>query len=412
MNKKSFLGSSPYKGTRDFYPLTSIINSSNSISYKHHQNYFFETIRSCLILNGFCEYSSSLIEEKGAFTIKSGEELASNQLYYFTDKGDREIALRPELTLSIARMVADKFDNLRLPLRWFSIDNCFRYERPQKGRLREFWQVEVDIIGAKAGAVDFEIIRLILEIFQAFKAKPNMYKIMYNHRLVLDKWLSNNGWIEELEIKNLIYKVLDDWFKLENAEKEQKLLTKLDQKSVDKIFKTVDNNQSLEFKEYQEIANQYEEMILLQKLIPKLYPDANVIFTPAIIRGQAYYTGLIFEAFDNNPTNSRSLFGGGRFDDLLDLYGKSSPAVGFAPGDVSVHEFLAGWELYPKQPSEIQVVGIMPNSKEELENVFTTIIPDLQLQNKAFEIDYDYDRNPNKRYENLKKRGCTEILKS
>jgi histidyl-tRNA synthetase len=404
-NKTNTLNSDPYKGTRDFYPYNSIINSSDGISFKHHQVYLFDKIKQTLIQNGFEEYSSSLIEDKVAFSVKSGDDLASNQLYYFTDKGQREIALRPELTLSIARMVANKYQNLRLPLRWFSIDNCFRYERPQKGRLREFWQVEVDIIGQKAGPVDFEIMRLIIEIFKNLQATSNMYKIMYNHRGVLEDWIVLNNWQEE---KLAIFKILDDWYKLSELERKNTLASIVSSNDIDIITNTA-NQTGEDYQNYLKLAHKYPEIELITTLIPKLYPDVNCQLCPAIIRGQAYYTGLIFEAFDQNPNNNRSLFGGGRFDDLLDLYGKKAPAVGFAPGDVSLHEFMKGWNLYPKEILATKI-GFIPKSQNDLENIYTELVPNLITEQNSFEIDYDYSRSVNKRYETLQKRGCSKII--
>jgi histidyl-tRNA synthetase len=400
------LDANPYKGTRDFYPRESVINWSENIDDQAKQNYIFSSFKKTLDSNGFLQYSSSVIETAEAFTAKSGDELGSNQLYSFVDKGDRKIALRPELTLSIARMVANKFDNLRLPLRWYSIDNCFRYERPQKGRLREFWQVEIDIIGKEAGEVDLEIMRLTVELFLGLGAKANMFKVLYNHRGVLEDWVKLNLWEEQ---KKELFKILDDWFKVELPVKKQLLEDLLGPSSAQKVIATV-AKEGQEWEEYLNLARKYPEMKLILDIIPNMYPGFIIDFTPAIIRGQAYYTGLIFECFDINPENPRSLFGGGRFDDLLDLYGKKAPAVGLAPGDTTIHHFLEYWGLYPKDLGKIERVGIVPKSIEDIKHVYEELIPKIIGENKTFDIDYDYDRTPNKRYETLKKRGCSTII--
>jgi histidyl-tRNA synthetase len=400
------LDANPYKGTRDFYPRQSVINWSNTINDQQHRNYMFDVFRKCLVANGFDEYSSSLIESQEAFIAKSGEDLGTNQLYAFTDKGDRKIALRPELTLSIARMVANKFENLRLPLRWFSIDNCFRYERPQKGRLREFWQCEIDIIGKEAGDVDLEIMRLTVELFIALGAKPNMYTVMYNHRGLLDKWVEVNYWIE---FKAPLFKILDDWFKVEADLKTKQLTDLMGADNATKVNNTV-NKVGPDWEQYLALAKQFPEMDLILDVLPKLYPEINITFTPAIIRGQAYYTGLIFEAFDTNSTNPRSLFGGGRFDDLLDLYGKSAPAIGLAPGDTPIHEFMMNWNLYPTFATHGSKVGIIPKNSQDLFKIYSEIIPSLTSKNQTFDIDYEYHRPIVKRSETLKKRGCEQIL--
>jgi histidyl-tRNA synthetase len=400
------LDANPYKGTRDFYPRESVINWSENIDDQAKQNYIFSSFKKTLDSNGFLQYSSSVIETAEAFTAKSGDELGSNQLYSFVDKGDRRIALRPELTLSIARMVANKFDNLRLPLRWYSIDNCFRYERPQKGRLREFWQVEIDIIGKEAGEVDLEIMRLTVELFLGLGAKANMFKVLYNHRGVLEDWVKLNLWEEQ---KKELFKILDDWFKVELTVKKQLLEDLLGPSSAQKVIATV-AKEGPEWEEYLNLARKYPEMKLILDIIPNMYPGFVIDFTPAIIRGQAYYTGLIFECFDINPENPRSLFGGGRFDDLLDLYGKKAPAVGLAPGDTTIHHFLEYWGLYPQDLGKIERVGIVPKSIDDIKHVYEVLIPKIIGENKTFDIDYDYDRTSNKRYETLKKRGCSTII--
>jgi histidyl-tRNA synthetase len=392
----STISSQPYKGTRDFYPLE-----------LQKRNYIFDTWRKTLISHGFVEYDASILENAEIYIAKSGEELGGSQLYNFHDKGDRFVALRPEMTPTLARIVANKFGELRFPLRWFSIANFFRYERPQKGREREFWQLNVDVIGSEPGAVELEILFLAGEIFKAFGAKKEQYKIMFNHRAVLDTWLEKNQLINR---KELIYKVLDDWFKLSVEENKQKLSLELNTEEIQKIVditqKTGDN-----WAQYVEIAHTFPEIKLVLETIHSIQPDVEYEFTCTIIRGIAYYTGLVMEAFDKNPANSRAMFGGGRYDNLLDLFGKSAPAIGFAPGDVTWSEFLTNWNLWPDFSTHETRVGIMPFSEADLEQIYTQIIPALKTEGKTFEIDYDFSRSENKRWETLKKRGCGEIIK-
>jgi histidyl-tRNA synthetase len=386
----------PYKGTRDLYPDELL-----------KRNYIFDTWRKALVVNGFSEYDSSIIENAEAFIAKSGEELGSQQLYSFTDKGDRKIALRPELTLSFARLVADKFDQLKFPVRLFSIANCFRYERPQKGRMREFYQMEVNIAGAERGPVDLEILNLSSELFKAFGAKKEQYKILYNSRLVLDEWTEKNGWTSS---RAQIYKILDSWYKQTEQESLAKLSDVVSITDAEKIIRTA-KKEGQAWQEYLEIALNQPEMKLILETLPIIQPNVNLEFTATIIRGQAYYTGLIFEAFDTNKENSRSLFGGGRFDDLLDIYGKKAGAIGFAPGDITWSEFLENWKLWPEKFDELEKVGILPFSQEDLLSIYSNTIPALKEKGKTFEIDYSFSRSENKRYESLKKKGCGEIVK-
>jgi histidyl-tRNA synthetase len=396
MNSKTILSSQPYKGTRDFYPEMLL-----------KRNYIFETWRKVLIANGFVEYDTSIIENAEMYIIKSGEELGSKQLYSFTDKGERHIALRPEMTPTLARIVSAKFNELKMPLRWFSIPNCFRYERPQKGRLREFWQLNVDIIGKGAGAVDFEILHTLGQIFKEFGATKNMFKIMFNHRQVLDKWLVQYGLENN---KTLIYAVLDDWFKLTIEENSLKLATELNADQIQNIVNLC-AKAGQSWIDYLHIAESFEELNLILNTLPKIMPEVEYEFSPTIIRGLAYYTGLVIEGFNNSPINPRAMFGGGRYDDLLDLFGKSAPAVGVGVGDVTWDDFLTEWNLYPDFDNLNQKVGIMPFSNQDLEEIYIKIIPELVAKNQPYDIDYEYDRNPNKRYETLKKRGCSEVIK-
>jgi histidyl-tRNA synthetase len=389
--------SQPYRGTRDFYP-----------ELLQKRNYIFSTWRNTLNKLGYQEYETSLLENAELYIAKSGAELGNSQLYNFKDKGDRFIALRPEQTPSLARLVANKFGELKFPLRWFSIPNCFRYERPQKGRLREHWQLNVDIIGLPAGEAELELLFILGELFKSFGANKKHFKVMYNHRKVLDTWLLEN----DLDKQSAeIYKVLDDWFKI-SLEENQKQLKEAGL-SDDKIQLITDLTQkkSKAWEQYQSIADNFTELKLLRELLPKIQPDLEYDFNPCIIRGIAYYTGLVLEAFDKNPDNSRALFGGGRYDDLMELFGKSTSAVGFGFGDVTMNEFLEGWGLYPDFQSDLSKVGIIPFDNNSLTEIFNTIIPRLISENKIFEINYEFDRSENKRYQALKKRDCQDIIK-
>jgi histidyl-tRNA synthetase len=390
----NILPTQPYKGTRDFYPedLTK-------------RNYIFETWKKVLIANGFVEYDCSVIENAEVYLAKSGDELGSKQLYSFIDKGDRKIALRPEMTPSLARIVSAKFGEVKFPLRWFSIPNCFRYEKPQKGRLREFFQLNVDIIGKEAGEVDLELLYVLGKIFQAFGAKKEMYKIMFNHRKVLDQWLEDNKLIENKEI---IYTTLDNWHKLTLSENETKLSEKLNPSEI-KLIVELCAKEGQSWTNYLTIAQSYPELKLILEVLPTVLPDVEFDFSPTIIRGLAYYTGLVMEGFNKNPVSPRAMFGAGRYDDLLDLFGKKASAIGVGVGDVTWADFLTEWNLWPDFKSNSNLVGIMPFDINDLPEIYSKVIPSLDGQ--PFDIDYEYQRSENKRYETLKKRGCTSIIK-
>jgi histidyl-tRNA synthetase len=388
------LSTLPYKGTRDFYPKDSIINQDSKTDYMVYQRYIVDMWRSTMISLGFDEYDASIIESADIYLAKSGEELGSKQLYNFTDKGGREIALRPEMTPSLARMVAAKEQNLRYPLRWFSIPNCFRYEATQKGRSREFWQLNVDIVGADGEEFSNEIIFVANEVMKAF-GEPN-FEILVGNRKLLDKFIIEKSLTEK---STEIYKLLDDWKKLANnhSRKTFALETGLTENEFELCLGFVENKSNFS----------------------GLFQAENV---KSIVRGLAYYTGIVFEAFDLNLDNSRALLGGGAYTNLMELFGgKKVNCLGFGMGDAVLFEYLKFWKLLDGHPNFEQwkkqnypeKVGIMliNQSPENIKNMYDVILPKLRIENKTWDIDYDIDRSENKRYESLKKRGCTEIIK-
>ena len=387
------LSTQPYRGTRDFYPIDFL-----------KRQYIFDTWTKVLRGLGYQQYDAPILEEAEMYIQKSGEELGGKQLYHFYDKGERHIALRPEMTPSLARMVAARFGELRFPLRWFSIPNCFRYERPQKGRLREFWQLNVDVIGLPAGPIDLEFLYMITQLFAGFGAKPEQFQIKFNHRGVLDKWLQ----YQKLgAYKDALYRLLDDWYK--TTEDDKMLILQnlgLNSTQTNSIL-SITQDQT-----YLDLAYEFAELRLILDNLKTVFPGIQITFDPTIVRGLAYYTGLVFEAFDTNPNNPRALLGGGRYDNLLEMFGKQAPAIGLGWGDATMASFLDNWNLWPTtlDVTSDAKVGLLPNSDQDLIKIYTEILPQLRAQNRAFEIDYDYQRNPQKRYSSLKKRGCQEII--
>ena len=242
------LSTEPYKGVRDFYPEDMAI-----------QNYIFNTWRKVVERKGYVEYSASLLEPTEIYTEKSGAEIVNEQTFTFIDRGERSVTLRPEMTPSLARMVDARSRNLKFPLRWFSIPNLFRYERPQRGRKREHWQLNVDLLGVAELEGDKEIISLAYAIMKEFGARDEDFEIRINN---------------------------------------------------------ADTN------DFKDIA-------------------PNVVSDPTLARGQTYYTGVVFEIFDTNKENGRAIAGGGRYDNLLEMFEvEPIPAVGFGWGDITFRDFL------------------------------------------------------------------------
>jgi histidyl-tRNA synthetase len=342
------LSTQPYKGARDFYP-----------EDKRIQKYIFSVLRKVVEGFGYQEYDAPVLEPLEVYLAKTGEEIVSQQLYSFEDKGGRQVAIRPEMTPSVSRMVAGRRQDLAYPLRWYSIPNLWRYERPQAGRLREHWQLNVDVFGVEDLAADHEIIMVADSILQAFGASAGDYVIRVNSRQLVDSYLKEYMRLSDDQIYETS-KLIDRWHKIERADfrkqaeeilNDRKLFDELIQlmesKSLDSLPAEVKNHQS---------AKDLSELM-------RMLSDSGVKsagFDFSVIRGMDYYNGIVFEVFDADPDNSRSMFGGGRYDGLVSLFGAESlPTVGFGMGDVTLQRFLETHNLLPKLQPETDVTVIL-----------------------------------------------------
>lgn len=311
MNKK--LSTDSYKGVRDFYPE----------DMKVH-NYIINTWKTVCEKYGFQEYGASILEPSDLYRAKSGSEIVNEQTYTFIDRGDRDVTLRPEMTPTLARMIAGKSRDLPLPIRFFSTPNLFRYERPQRGRLREHFQLNADILGVEGIEAEIEVISLASDIMRSFGVDSKNFTVKLNDRRLIDSELTKLDLSEETEYQ--VKKLIDKKDKMDDFEKTVSDL-------IGKPF--VYNPQP------------NENLTLLIKRLKDLGIE-NVEFDPYLMRGFDYYTGTVFEVFDNHPDNNRSVFGGGRFDKLLELFGNESiPAVGFGMGDVIAEDILNTYGLMP-----------------------------------------------------------------
>lgn len=300
------IGTDSYKGVRDFYPEDMAI-----------QNYIFDTWKKVAKEFDYKEYSASILEYAELYRSKGNDEIVNDQMYTFTDKGDREVALRPEMTPTLARMIAARRKGLKLPLRWFSIPNVFRYEKPQRGRKREHWQLNCDIMGVSDNSAEVEIISLSYKVMKAFGAKDEDFVIRINDRSYL---------------KDNVAKLLKDESSLKDA------LRLIDAK--EKMSEEDFNSKWIEFSDKPFEVSAAESLSNLKSELESKGVK-NVIIDPELMRGFDYYTGMVFEVFDTNPENKRSLFGGGRYDNLLEMFGvEPLPTVGFGMGDVTIRDFL------------------------------------------------------------------------
>lgn len=319
MSKKEKLSTEPYKGVRDFYP-----------EDQAFLQYLLTTYRNTVERFGYVEYHASILEPSDLYRSKGAQndEMVNEQTYTFVDRGDREVTLRPEMTPTVARMVAAKRRELGFPLRLFSVPNVFRYERPQRGRLREHWQLNVDLFGSTSLAADAEILMVAYELMKSFGAQESDFVIKIGSRTFLSNLMAELGLGEDA--RNRFIGLLDRRAKMPAEEFA---------------------------------ANMAELGIPLERLSTDTLPDdvkavlglvaelgvSNATFDPSIVRGFNYYTGIVFEVFDTHTDNNRSLFGGGRYDNLTALFDDEPiTGVGFGMGDVTMHDFLSVRGLLPK----------------------------------------------------------------
>lgn len=318
MSKKAQLSTEPYKGVRDFYPEDQAL-----------LNYLFATYRRVAQSFGYVEYHASVLEPAELYKAKGSEneEIVNEQTYTFLDRGEREVTLRPEMTPTVARMVSAKRRELGFPLRLFSIPNLFRYERPQRGRLREHWQLNVDLFGSKSVDADVEIVLVAYELMRAFGAQDNDFVIKLGSRSHLDQLVREHG-LSAVAGRELI-NLLDRKGKIPKEEFDSKLATL----GVPEGALSSDN----EPEDIAKVIKALEELGV-----------SNAVFDPSIVRGFDYYTGLVFEIFDTHPDNNRALFGGGRYDNLTALFDDEPiVGIGFGMGDVTIRDFLAVRNLLP-----------------------------------------------------------------
>lgn len=325
--------------------------------------YILGQLRRVVESYGYQEYDAPLIEPTELYISKTSEEIVSEQTYSFSDRGGRSVTIRPEMTPSVSRMVAAKRQELVYPLRWYSIPNLWRYERPQRGRLREHYQLNVDLFGVEDLSADHEIILVADSIMQAFGAKRNAYEIRINSRMLMN-WIMieylRMEYVQATAFTRLIDR-LDRLSAKDFAGAALALLTPT-QRDSDLLQRLLAILKVKRLVELPLETQQHPAVSELTRLI-KLLNEAeinNVVFDPALARGFDYYTNIIFEVFDKHPENNRSMFGGGRYDGLVAEFGvKPVPTVGFGMGDVTLQNFLHTHKLLPMIATETDAIVIL-----------------------------------------------------
>jgi histidyl-tRNA synthetase len=352
------LSKQPYKGARDFYP-----------EDKRLQKYMFAKWREVVERFGYEEYDAPILEPLEIYAAKTGDEIVNEQTYLFEDRGGRKVVIRPEMTPTVSRMVAAKRQELAYPLRWYSIPNLWRYERPQRGRLREHWQLNVDIFGVEGVSAELEIITLVDAIFKAFGADHKMYEIRLNHRHLVDYLLSEYLGLDS-KTQQAVSKLIDRLEKMERnafiAKLDQILSAKQRETGVTEKLLSVLGAKNLN--ELPDEALKQPAAKELKTVLDQLKKaGVHAVFDASLMRGFDYYTGIVFEVFDVTSDNNRSMLGGGRYDGLVGLFGvEPVPTVGFGWGDVTLVNFLEGHHLLPdlRPETDIYVVLIGDVSKK------------------------------------------------
>ena len=394
-------------GFRTFYPEDCFL-----------RNYIFNIWRSSARSFNFLEYDAPTLEPLELYKEKSGDEIV-NQLFNFEDKGERAVALRPEMTPSLARLVGAKAKSLKRPVKWFSIGEQFRYERPQKGRLRSFYQYNVDILGEPGIGADAELIACLVQTLKAFDLDSNDFKVRLSDRQLWILFLKH--WNVSDEHMTAVLSIMD---RLGRLNKDQ-LKTQLNEYfggTTDSFINSVDElmgiNAEAELMSFfsklelsdtikQSIEERLAELTSLIQLIDSMEIGHFVSIDFSIVRGLAYYTGFVFEAFEATG-EGRALAGGGRYDDLIArLTSNSMEAVGFAMGDVTLLDLL---ESKGKLPEFSQKPDIMLLFTED--EARSCALADAQiLRSAGLKVDYPLKRaNFSKLFKEANQRGVPYVL--
>lgn len=340
----AYLSTQPYKGTRDFFPADMRFREA-----------MFGVMHRVVRSYGFDQIDAPLVEPVDLYLAKTSEEIVGHQIYSFKDRGDRQVAIRPEMTPTVARMVAGRFHETPKPIRWYSIPNVWRYEQPGKGRLREHWQLNCDIFGAASEKLaDLELLNLAVDLLRGYGAGSEHFKVYLSHREILNGVLGGELKLPPDKWPN-IARIMDKRAKVKPEAYTEMLeaegVTALQKAELD--FFLIEKLDYLK-KKYHLAGAAY--VIEVMEELTALGLGDFIEYDPGVVRGFDYYTGLVFEVFDTHPENRRSLFGGGRYNNLVGAFGKDTlNAVGFGMGDVTLENFLRTHNLLGDMPRTVDL---------------------------------------------------------
>ena len=383
------------RGTRDFYPEDMRL-----------RNWLFDNFTYASLLHGFEEYDSPILEHEELYTRKQGEDIVK-QLYNFEDKGSRKVSLRPEMTPSLARMVMSRAGVLPMPIKWFSIPQCWRYERTQKGRGREHYQWNVDVWGTNEISADAELFSVIVTFLESVGLTENDVVIRVSSRKVLEEVLGSLGIEGDLFAQTCV--IVDKMDKLSSDAINEQLSGLGHSKEVISTIQSTLGINSLKslkntLKKDSEALN---ELQTLFEAIESYGISDWVEFDGSIVRGLAYYTGCVFEVNDREG-KFRAICGGGRYDKLLStLGGKDLPATGFGFGDMVIMELLADKNLLPELLSGVEDVVISLSS--DLRNVAVKVASVLRSSDRLVDLVLD-DKKMKWAFKHAERIGATRIV--
>ncbi|MBN2590213.1 MAG: histidine--tRNA ligase [Sedimentisphaerales bacterium] len=369
----------PVKGTRDFYPSEMAVH-----------NWIVDGWKKISLRNGFQEYDGPIFEYLKMYQVKSGDEIVE-QLFSLTDRGGRDLALRPEMTPTLARMVNQKINALAKPIKWFSVPRLFRAERPQKGRLREFFQWNIDIIGIDNVLADAEVIFTTIDYLRQIGLTSKDIKVKISSREFLAGFLKSIG-IPDEKLGD-IYVLLDKSAKLPPGVFEELLNEQIPDKTISRKVLDFMVEQSIEQVRDLTASNESTESALedlssVFDYLENMGVGDFCIFDPGIVRGLAYYTGIVFEVHDA-VGELRAICGGGRYDNLLkDFGGPSIPATGMGMGDCVLEILLSEKGLLDKQLPKNAIDYFVAYVDDAYKNQAVKIT--MELRSKGMSANFSY----------------------
>jgi len=363
----------PVKGTRDFFP-----------EEMRLRNWLFEIWRSASVQAGFEEYDTCVLEHEDLYIRKAGDEI-SKQLFSFEDKSGRRLSLRPEMTPSLARLVLQHNKSLSFPIKWFSMPQCFRYERMTKGRRREHFQWNADIIGQPHIFAEAEILMLLISACESMGLTKKEFNVFINDRRILNAILSQINVPEELHSTVLV--ILDKRDKISSEALVAMLEdTGMSAKQVGQLNEFLSNTDLKDLEGNLSDTTGVEQLHSLMDMMDTAGCSGYLKFDISIVRGLSYYTGAVFEV--NSPEKKhRAICGGGRYDSLLSAFGgETVPAVGFGFGDVVVLDVLKEMGRFPELPRKLDYT-IIPFANEQV-GIALKIAAELRMRGSVVDCNF------------------------